>query len=262
MERNTQKPGGSLIQSVDRALSIVDYIAQSREELGLTELSKKTGLNKGTSYGLLNTLEKHGYVSLDPNTKKYRLGYHLAQLGVQVAGMLDVRREAKPYMDELVKKYHASVQLGISADDEVLYVSTSISAHFSLPIACQVGLRSPFYCSGVGKAIMAYWSDDVLTRYLSSHPLAPRTPHTITDPEALKKELSLIREQGYALDQEENQMGVISFSAPIFSLGGEVTSALSCGILSAECTPKLTYDLSNEIKNCTQLISKQLGYTP
>ena len=259
-ENSVREKSVPTIQSVARALSIIDCIAKNNSQLGLTEIAKKVNLNKATAYGLLNTLEQFQYVVLSPDSKKYELGIRLAELGLLVESNFDIRREARPFMDYLAGKYPCSVQIGIEANGEVIYLLVSASAEYALPAVCYVGLRAPCYCTGTGKAIIAQWSPSRLGVYLAQNPLLPRTPNSITSQAKLLDELALIRAQGYAVDNEENQIGVVSFSAPVFNVEGDAVAAISVGILSAKLTDKMRAEIIQDIKLCSKEISRKIGW--
>lgn len=259
-ENNPKSKGTPTIQSVARALTIIDCIAKNNGQLGLTELAKMTNLNKATAYGLLNTLEQFQYVSLSPISKKYHLSIHLVVLGLTVENNFDVRRESKPYVAYLADKYPCSAQIGIEAGNQVIYLLVNASAEYPLPAVCYAGLRAPCYCTGTGKAIMAQWSEDRIQQYLSKNELLPKTENCITDKDKFVAELAQIRKQGYAEDNEENQAGVVSYSAPIFNMEGAVVAAISVGIISSKISDELKADIIMDIKLCSEQISKRLGY--
>ncbi|RGT73825.1 IclR family transcriptional regulator [Mediterraneibacter massiliensis] len=257
--QDNEKKSKITIQSVDRALKIIEFIAENNGACGLSEISRGMELNKATAYGLLSTLEQHRYVELDPDTKKYRLGLFLAELAMKVEDFLDIRTIAKPYMEKLAAKYTASIHLGIESDGEVLYIEVS-KYNFVLPIVCQVNSRLPFYCTGVGKAILAFWSEERIQTYLSSQKLIAKTPNTITSTKRLEQELALIRKQGYAVENEENQIGVISVSAPIFSLNGGVVAGISIGLIKAMLTEEMKTNVIHDLLKCSEKISQEMGY--
>mgnify|MGYP001025194372 CR=1 FL=1 len=248
------------IQSVARALSIVDCVARNNYQLGLTEIAKRLNLNKATVYGLLNTLEQFQYVVLSPDTKKYHLGIRLLELGLLVENSYDIRRESKPFVDFLAGKYPCSAQVGVEINGKVTYLLVSASSEYALPAVCYVGLSAPCYCTGTGKAIIAQWSSNQLQAYLDHNSLLPRTSHTICSKEKLLDELTQIRTQGYAVDNEENQVGVISFSSPVFGVHGDVVAAIGLGILSAKLPENSQAEIIDDIKRCSMELSRRLGY--
>ena len=258
-QEGTEKKSKITIQSVDRALNIVEFIAKNNGNCGLSEISRSLGLNKATAYGLLSTLEQHKYIELNPETKRYQLGLYLAELAIRAENFLDVRTIAKPYMEQLAVKYAASIHLGIESENEVLYVEVS-KYNFVLPIMCQINSRLPFYCTGVGKAILAFWPEDRIEKYITSQKLIAKTPYTITSDQKLEQELLQIKSNGYAIENEENQLGVISISAPIFSLNGTVAAGISIGLIKAILTDELKQQIIADILDCSQKISKEMGY--
>lgn len=257
--KNSNNSKQNTIQSVDRALTILEFIASNNNMYGLTEIARNLELNKATAYGLLSTLEKHNLIEQNPETKKYYLGIYLAELAMKTEDSLDVRKIARPYMKKLALAYTSSTQLGIESDGEVMYIEVS-QYNFALPIVCQVNSRLPFYCTGVGKSILAFWTPEQIEVYLKTHKLASKTPKTIVKKSELRKELSLIRERGYAIDDEENQIGVISISAPIFSINGTVIAGISVAIIKATYTEELKNKIVTDLLNYSSKISKEMGY--
>jgi DNA-binding IclR family transcriptional regulator len=193
---------GSRIQSVARALTILDALAEARGELALHEIAARLGLPKSTCHGLISTLKDFGYIEQSSFTAKYRLGLRLFELGGIVAAGWDVRSIAAPYIQRLLEEMRETVHLVVLDKHEVLYIDKRETSE-SLRIASQVGMRLPAHCTGVGKLLMAYLSPDDKKEIIRIKGLPRYTRNTLTDTAALDAELARIREQGYAVDNEE-----------------------------------------------------------
>ena len=145
---------GVTIQSLERAFEILALFKQNKE-LGISEISQGMNLSKSTVYGLVNTLVKHNYLEQENESKKYRLGMALFEMGSLVESRLDIRSEAKPFCEELSKKYGLTVHLATHYEGEVVYIEKYDEPDYII-IYSQVGKRAPMTCTGVGKAMLAY----------------------------------------------------------------------------------------------------------
>jgi DNA-binding IclR family transcriptional regulator len=217
---------GSRIQSVARALAILDGLAEARGELALNEIASRLGLAKSTAHGLISTLKEFGYIEQSSFTAKYKLGLRLFEVGSVVALGWDVRTIAAPYIQKLLEEMRETVHLVILDKYEVLYIDKRESSE-SLRIASQVGMRLPAHCTGVGKVLMAYLSPEERREIIVAKGLPRYTRNTLTDAASLEAEFSRIREQGYAVDNEEIMDSLKCVAAPIRDQGGEVISAVS-----------------------------------
>ena len=233
---------GVVIQSVERALTILDLFSGSDSELGISEIAEKMHLNKSTVYGLVNTLALSGLIEQGDISKKYRLGIKLFVLGNLVGSRIDLREEAKPYCRKLAADYHCGAHLAVRSDYEMIYIDKvdppSIAISFSY-----VGKRARMYCTGIGKAMLAFMQNDFVEDYLDNVPLEAVTPKTITDRTIFMRELAQIRACGYAVDDEEAEPGIKCVAAPIFGWNGSPTAAISCSGSAALMTPAFVDDV-------------------
>lgn len=214
------------IRSVAKALSILDLLARNGREMSLSEISGEMGSAKSTVHGLLVTLKDFHYVEQESFGGKYRLGIRLFEMGNIVANSWDVRRIAAPHIERLVDELEETVHLAVLNEDRVLYIDKRESRR-SIRIVSQVGMRLPAHCSGVGKALLAYLPPAQLQRLVASQGLPSFTSNTITDLRRLEEELELIRERGYAVDNEEIMEGLRCVAAPIRNNSGVVCAAIS-----------------------------------
>ena len=196
---------GVIVQSVARALTMISCFANDTE-LGISEIAERMDLSKSTTYGLVNTLTAFGYLEQTEN-KKYRLGLKLFELGNLVQSRMDVRMEARPYCQLLADKYRTTVHLATHSEGEIIYID-KVDNNSSVVVYSQIGKRAPMYCTGVGKAILAFLPEEYMEKYVLSRPLIKMTEHTITTGDRLLKELEQVRERGYAVDDEEIEPGL------------------------------------------------------
>ncbi|QGU96270.1 helix-turn-helix domain-containing protein [Clostridium bovifaecis] len=249
---------GVIIQSVARAINILECFSGNEKELGISEISDQMQLSKSTIYGLVNTLVFYGYLEQNNENKKYRLGIKLLQLGNIVHKRLNLIDIAKPYCESLSKKYNAGVHLGALYGGKVIYVD-KVDSPDSIIVYSQVGKTAPMHCTGVGKSILAYLPEDFVEGKVLNKELIKYTPNTIVTREELLKELESIRQKGYSQDYEEIEFGLRCIAVPIFNAKGEPIAAISVsspiGKIAEERIEELVVDLKDSALN----ISKRLG---
>jgi DNA-binding IclR family transcriptional regulator len=251
----------SKIQSVARALTIVDSLADARGELALNEIAARLSLPKSTVHGLISTLKDFGYIEQSGFTGKYRLGVRLFEVGHIVAQGWEVRLVAAPYIQELLEEMGETVHLVVLDKLEVLYIDKRESAQ-SLRIASQVGMRLPAHCTGVGKVLMAHLTLEKRRELIDAKGLPRFTRNTLTDVELLEEELTRVRQQGFAIDNEEIMDSLRCVAAPIRDQAGKVLWAIS---LSGPVSRLKGERLEKAIRRVTETaarISAGLGYRP
>jgi len=256
---STKKSSTNFIQSVDRALQILECFSSKEKELGVTEISKLLSLHKSTTFGLLATLENRGYIEQNFRNGKYKLGLKLFELGIQVQENMDLGDIAKPYLDELVKENNETVHLVINDKGQAVYID-KVEGTTSMRMYSQLGKRPPMYCTGVGKVILAFMPEQLLDKYLEQEELEKLTPYTITDKECLKKELKQIRTHGFSVDNEEIEIGLKCVAAPIRNHKEEIVGAISIAGPTSRMTLEKIEILSGVIRAAAMEISNKLGY--
>jgi DNA-binding IclR family transcriptional regulator len=213
------------IAVLDRALDVLEALAEGAEPLGVTELARRVGATKSAAYRILSNLERRGYVSKDATTARYRLGTRLAFLGHQSLGSFDVRQVGRPILEDLARQFQETVNLGVLDGDDIVYIDMIESNH-GLRMAAKVGARDAVHATALGKAILAFLPARSLAQRLQ-RPLSGRTARTITDPDLLSAALERVRETGVAEDFGENEIGARCVAAPIFDHSGSVIAAIS-----------------------------------
>jgi IclR family KDG regulon transcriptional repressor len=259
---NRSKPS-NLVQTIERASLILDILGTSPQGLSIGELSEKTGFPKGTTHRLLTSLSYFDYVRQDSMTKNYHLGFKLVELGNRLLSQIDIRTEAHPYLIELAERTKETVHMVILDRNEALYVDkVDASEHAGgLRMVSMLGSRIPTHCSAVGKTMLAFLPEERLVSIVKDKGLPRRTENTITDIEELKKHLQLIREQGYAFDDEENERGIKCVGAPIQDQSGKVKAAISISVPSIRIrTETLLTTFKDQVVETAMKISQKLGY--
>lgn len=218
----------NLVQSVIRALEILELL-DVEKELGISEISDMLGLEKSTVHRLISTLKHKGYVMQNSSNYKYSNSFKLFEMGNNVVERLGLRRQAQPYMEELAEKSHETVNLAIMDGKDIIYID-KIESPETIKVDLNVGKRLPSYCTGLGKAMLAFMPEGKVVDLLREETLIPYTKNTITDMEALINELRKIREQGYSIDNEEYVEGLVCVASPIRNYRGEAVAAMSIAL--------------------------------
>jgi IclR family transcriptional regulator, KDG regulon repressor len=243
---------------LEKAISLLGRFDGNRPEWGVTELSKELRINKSTVSKIISTLENHGFLGKNTETRKYRLGLRLFELGSLVAAQLDLQKEALACMEELNKKVEETIHLVVMNDFDIVYIN-KVEGPGGLRISTRVGGRLPAHCTGVGKILLAALSPEELRLFLKKRPLKKFTSSTITDPEILKQSLDAVREQGYALDNEEFSGGLTCVAAPIKNYSDKIIGAISISGSTHRLREKNLESLISQLKKTAQKVSQRLG---
>ncbi|GAA3243498.1 allantoin degradation transcriptional regulator AllR [Actinocorallia longicatena] len=219
------------MRSLERAFDLLEHLADAGGEMALSELTEASGLPMPTIYRLMQTLVAQGYVRQEPS-KRYALGPRLIRLGDGASRLLGTW--AKPVLARLVDEIGETANMAVLEGDEVVYVAQVPSRH-SMRMFTEVGRRVLPHCTGVGKALLAQLPPETARAIVTRTGMPSRTEHTFTDPDALMAELARIRDQGYALDDEEQELGVRCVAVP---LNAPTLAALSVSGPSGRMTPE------------------------
>lgn len=250
---------GATVQSVMRALDILTLFERN-SELSLSEISNRMTLSKSTVYGLVNTLVVKGFLEQYEETKKYKLGIKNFELGSCVQNRMDLRAEARPYLESLYEKFHEAIHVAKHYDGEVVYIDKISGLDFTI-VSSQIGYRAPMHCTGVGKVLLAYLPEEYLKKHILSKGMKKYTGNTITIEEELLQELDVIRKQGYACDNEEIEIGVSCVAVPVFGQGGKILAGISVSAPTGRMNDEKKEEILRELIRCSQLISRHMGYS-
>ncbi|OCL28592.1 IclR family transcriptional regulator [Orenia metallireducens] len=253
------KRPSNLVKAVDRSVNILEELANHEEGLGVTELANRLDIHKSSIHRLLSTLVYRGLVKQDPKTDNYKLGLKLFELGSRIFNDLEIREYAKPYLEELVVATDEAVHLVIMDQGEIVYID-KVESSKTIRMNSQIGKRVPVHCSAVGKAMLAYYPKARVDQIIKEQGLAKYTENTITDLKELKEHLTKIKEQGYAIDNVEHELGIRCVAAPIFNYSGKVVSSVSVSGPTIHVTKERVEELAKLVKDTAMKISSQLGY--
>jgi IclR family KDG regulon transcriptional repressor len=249
------------VQVLDRALAALEVLAARSNECSLVEICRTLKLHKSTAHRLMMVLEQHRLVDKNPDTGRYRLGLKLFELGSKAIGSLDLRRHAKPYLDRLQRELGETVFLCLLDEGQVFYIE-KIESQQSVRTACTVGSRAPAYCTAVGKAMLAELTDAEVNQIVRRSGLRAVTPNTITTNSALKAELKAIRRRGFAIDNEEKELGLRCVSAAVRGDSGKMLAALSVSGPAFRVTQERVSEIGVAVKQAATDLSYELGYRP
>jgi IclR family KDG regulon transcriptional repressor len=245
------------IRAVERALDLLKTFLGNELELSATEISKRIKLDPSTTFRMLVTLEEHDFVRQDPATGKYRLGVICLELGSQFLKNNDVRKSAVDRMQQLRDQFGETVHLGILDGNEIVYLEKVTGLHAIGLMSSRVGGRAPAHATAIGKVLLAFQPDDL---HIPHWKLMRCTETTITDWREFEKEMARVRENGYALDNQEYESGVKCVATPIFSHKGIAASLSISGPVERMEEHIKKHGLIDELKKATAQLSTESGW--
>jgi DNA-binding IclR family transcriptional regulator len=247
------------VQVLDRALAIIDKLSTAEENMSLAELSEAVKLHKSTVHRLVTILEGHRIIERDSRTGHYHLGLRLFELGNIAISRFNIRERARPHLEKLLYEVEETVHLCALDAGEVLYLD-KMEPSRSVRMASRIGRRNPVHCTSVGKAILAYLPSAEQDANLREHGMRRLTRNTITTPAALKADLAVIRERGYAIDNEENEEGVRCLGAAVLDHTGHPIAAISISSPSFRLPMQKVPAVADAVCRAATALSKELGY--
>jgi len=255
-------PDKDHIKSIEKCMAILDCLHTHKTLLTLEEITQTTGFKKTTCFRLLKTLRTLGIVELSPATKKYQYGPRLAAMGLSALKNMNLRQTALPILQQLRDATGETVNLTILSGTEILYVER-IMSDYLVNVNVNIGDRLPVYCASMGKVILAYLSENRLEEILSSITFKRRTEKTIVSKSELLQELEQIRTNGFAVNDEELEIGLRAVAAPIFNYSGEAFAATNIAWTTARHPDRAAFsDFADKIVEAAKQISQLMGYSP
>lgn len=250
------------VQSLDRAFDLLELLCRSSNGMAIHQLSEATGLHKSTVHRLLSAMAERGYVRRDRESAIYRAGMRLCELSEYIQENLDVVSLAREPMERLSRRTGETVHLVAQEGNEIVYIYKVESIHGAIRMVSRIGMRRPLYCTGVGKAILATRTEEEALRcWRESRPEA-YTPYTIVREDAFLRELARVRRCGYAMDNEENELGVRCVAAAIPDWHGAAAYALSISAPVSRMTDERVRSLVPPLMDTRAEISASLGGRP
>jgi Transcriptional regulator len=251
----------NLVQSVERAMDIIETLGEYKDGCGITLISKATGLHKSTVHRLLGTLMYKGYVEKDKENDNYKLSTKILTLASSVLDRMDIRNISKPYIRALCEDVKEVVHLSILDIDEAVYIDKVESSKISsIRMHSQIGKRVPLYCTAVGKVLLSKTDEKKIFSLLTNKEMIKFTPNTISNIEDFIKEVQKAKTDGYAMDNIEHEEGIRCIAAPIYDRKGNVVAAISVSGPIFYITDERIIQIKQKILGTSLEISHQLGY--
>ncbi|HIR85343.1 MAG TPA: IclR family transcriptional regulator [Candidatus Galloscillospira excrementavium] len=249
-----------LNQSIVKAAAVLDLFTLEQYELGISTIAAQLDMPVSTTHRILNTLESVGYISQNAENGKYRLGLKCFVLGNRVRLYNELASVAKPYLTELSQRYNETTNLSVgTGTDEILCIS-KINANRSFFATPNVGGTRKIQITACGKCILAFQTPTEQKHIISQIKFERFTPNTIVTEQQLREQLEVIRRDGYAMENEEGEMGLFCCGAPVFSGRGDVCSGAVSISMPVNRVPASLDILIADVKNTARQISRELGY--
>jgi len=247
------------VDAAAKALELLSVFSFREPRLSLADLATRTGIPRATAFRLLSTLEQSGF--LDKVHGAYQLGIKCFVLGNIVAGGLDLRETARPHLAALREATRETTQIAILDHWQVVYLERMLSSMSVGYMRSRAGAILPAYCTGLGKTLLAFRPEAEVAAWAATQKFPAMTPRTITTAKRLLKELSVIRDRGYGLDEEEREKGVCCIAAPIRNHNGDVVAAVSAaGPIQRMPRELAGSDVALAVVSAAAAISIDLGY--
>jgi DNA-binding IclR family transcriptional regulator len=251
-------PAVNGVQSVDRAVSVLEILAQ-RGEAGVSEVAAEIDVHKSTAFRLLGALEARGLVEQAVERGKYRLGFGIVRLAGAVTGRLDVTQQGRAVCERLIEELGETVNIAVLQEHYAVNLY-QVRGPGAVGTHNWVGQLTPVHATSSGKILLAHLPTEARARVLAASGLRKLTPHTLTSKTKLEKNLTEARERGYAVTLEELEIGLHAVAAPIRSHDGEVIAALSASGPAYRFTEERLHGLAPALLKGAQEISHRMGY--
>lgn len=247
------------VQSINRALDIIEAVAEAGRPMGLTEIANQVGLHKSTAYRIIETLFQRGYLT-KTDEGSYKIGLKLIDAVSCYINSLELQTEARPYVARLAARFGLTAHLGVLDGEYVVYIE-KMDVFSTVRMYSQIGLRMHAYCSSLGKVLLAGLSKAELEARLKDCSFIRFTPHTIGSLQELEEELRKVRSQGWAMDHEEYEIGNRCIAAPIYDYCGEIVAAISASGSTIQIPDEKIPEIAEGVMQIAHEISRGLGYT-
>jgi DNA-binding IclR family transcriptional regulator len=252
-------PKGTMIQSLQRGLGILELIAKDGTGLTMAEVSRKIGLHTSTTFHLLRTLTSLGYLVQDETTREYRLGSKVFRLAASVLTEVQILNTSGPLLAEMAQQTGETSHLAIFEHGEVIVID-KVDGSSPVRLSDRVGYPRPAHATAIGKVLLAHLPEAELKTFLGTHELKPMTPRTINAAPVLEQELVRVRDQGYAFDDEEFTQGIRCLAAPVRNFTGLVVAAVGISGPVWRVSLDRVAQLTEFVKAMGHRLSRELGY--
>jgi DNA-binding IclR family transcriptional regulator len=243
------------IQSLARGLKTLNLLAQSHEAVSITRLAEILQVDKASASRLVSTLAHYGYAEKDPASRRYQLGPQVMVLSRSLVQRWTLGEVTKPYLHQLMERTGECAHLAVAFQEKALYLD-QVESPATLRVNVQVGQTAPLHCTALGKALLAFGKlglPNTLERY---------TSRTITQPDKLSAHLAQVRRQGYAVDDEEYEIGVRCVAVPVVDYQQKVVGAIGISGPATRVTDEKLPELAHAVADVGRALSEQLQFPP
>lgn len=252
------REGGGVVQSLDRALRLLEALADAEDGCRLVDLASRAGLPVSTTHRLLTTLQHRRFVQFDRDSGTWTVGAHCFAVGANFLRRRGLVSQATPYMDALNRDIDRTVNLGIADKGEVVFLAR-VESPAGRTFTARPGGRSPMHCSGLGKALLSAMDADAVLAVVNRHGLRKATANSIADPDHLYKALHRVRKLGYAVDDQENTPGLRCVASVIYNEHGHALAAVSAAGPVADMGDSHIAHLGPMIARTARSITQAIG---
>ncbi|QPM90495.1 IclR family transcriptional regulator [Pseudooceanicola algae] len=256
--RISQSGGGSIVQSVDRALALLEALAEASGGLSLSEVSRAVGLATSTAHRLLTTLQLRGFVTHEAQSGRWVIGHRAFSVGESFSHYANIVVQARPFLRQLRDQTRETANLGIVEKEDTVTIAQAESREINRAIAPPGG-RVPILHSGMGKAIIATWPDDAIRTLVARQGLRPMTPTSLRSLEGVMTEVGTIRARGYAVDNEEYVRGMRCVAAVVWSPAGDPVGAVSASGVASRVTVNRIDAIANMVRKTAADLTADLA---
>lgn len=246
------------VQSLVRALALLEEVSRHPGGLTLTELAAAADLPRSTTHRLLTTMSSLRFVMFDERTCQWRVGPQAFVVGAAFGGARDLARLGKPFLRALNLASSETVSLSVEEKGQQFYVGQASVSSAPSPLF-RTGDRLPMHCSAAGKSVLAFWRSDAFEMHVQSSDLTARTASSISTLSALETELREVRARGYATDMEESSREIRCVGAPIFDTVGDPIAAISISAPVSRMSPERMHALGCEVRAAALKFTNSLG---
>lgn len=257
LQRTKQPPGAS----VRRAFAIIEYLAEHEDLVSVRALARDLHMVPATAYRFLATLKDLGYVQQDPEDARYQLTLRFAWVASRVLDRTQLRRIAHPHMEQLTAATNETTHLAVIEGKQIVYID-KVDNFQAMRMRSRIGTRGYLHSTAVGKSMLAHLPQEEREAILNGLQLTPLTKNTLTDPRLFRSHLEEIRRRGYAIDDEENEVGIRCIGVPLFDHAGRLAGAVSISGWTITMTPERLPQLAPVLQETCKTISNELGYVP
>ena len=254
----------NLVQSVDRALRIIEFLAENPTGAGITEISKSLGLSKGTVHRLISTLKERDFAYQSSNTQLYRLSYKILYLYNCISNNIDMFKVSRPIIRKFADKVDATVHLATLDEkrSNIVYIDRiePMNSQKLFVMSSRVGKKAPCYCTAAGKMLLSQYSDDEIRDIMKGEEYKTYTDKTIKNIDEFLEEIHKVRKQRYALDENEYDHGIICISIPIYNSNGKIDFAMSVTGLILYTKAEELINLKDQLDEVSRKVSNAINY--